>query len=53
MTVDPNHIVWGDTAVWVNHIVWGDSLLGIVDGTHVVWGDHVVGASTSSGATRP
>ena len=29
MTVDPNHVVWGDTAVWVNHIVWGDSLLGI------------------------
>ena len=42
MTVDPNHVVWGDMAVWANHIVWGDSLLSIVDGLHVVWGDHVV-----------
>ena len=42
MTVDPNHVVWGDMTVWANHIVWGDSLLGIVDGLHVVWGDHVV-----------
>ncbi len=42
MTVDPNHIVWGDTAVWVNHIVWGDSLLGILEGNHVVWGEHIV-----------
>ena len=42
MTVDPNHVVWGDMTVWANHIVWGDSLLSIVDGLHVVWGDHVV-----------